>query len=285
MPAATANLVLGNRTLRWSSPTLFNDPFDVPREMSFGVTPSAIVEALARRLSELIDHPLEDTSDLEPRVKLVVDTVKRGIPPEVEVELLQDLKQVTDWHRPSGEAMDALRAMWRSWLPDFRILCLTDNPAHLAMWYHYADRYRGVVIELDCNDHLDSPWLVARPVTYPPTKPAIYTAEGWATLLTMRKELAIRSMLDVATFTKAPDWSYENEWRITSFKRPTDTGPFTDYKFNEHELASVFLGPMIAAPDRDTIRSLVSQFPRARVWNVSIGMSRELQFEAAAQAD
>ena|ERR1700724_1380875 len=76
MPADTAGIVLSSRALRWSSPTLFNDPFDVPRELSFGLMPAEIVEAPAQRMSDLIEHPPEDTSELEARVKLLVDTVK-----------------------------------------------------------------------------------------------------------------------------------------------------------------------------------------------------------------
>jgi Protein of unknown function (DUF2971) len=90
------------------------------------------------------------------------------------------------------------------------------------MWYHYADQYRGVVLEFRCDDALDSAWLAARPVTYPAAKPAVYTADGWAQLLMTQGGLAIQTLLDVATYTKAPDWSYEREWRITSFKRQTD---------------------------------------------------------------
>src|SRR5277367_2837453 len=168
--------------------------------------------------------------------------------------------------------------MWRAWLPEFRILCLTESPAHLAMWYHYADRYRGAVLEFRCDDELDSAWLLAKPVTYPLVKPAVYTADGWASLLTMRTEIAVQTTLHVATFTKSPDWSYESEWRITSFKRPTDIGPFTDYTFHRQELAAVYLGPLIATTDREAIVTLASQFPNTRLWNVSIGLSRELQF-------
>ncbi|MGA2445872.1 MAG: DUF2971 domain-containing protein [Opitutaceae bacterium] len=279
MSAATANIVLTSHTLRWSSPILFNDPFDVPREMSFGLTSVDIGQALARRMAGLIEHPPENTADLEPRLRLIIDTVRKGIPPELKVELFDGLKATATSHRPTGGSMDALRAMWRTLLPDFRILCLTESPAHLAMWCHYADRYRGVVLELRCDDELDSAWLAAKPVTYPLAKPAVYTADGWAELLTLRSELAIRTMFDVAAFTKAPDWSYENEWRITSFKRPTDTGPFTDYKLHPKELLAVYLGPMIAATDRDAIVALTANYPDARVWNVSIGMSRELQFD------
>ena len=79
--ASTARLVLENKTLRWSSPSLFNDPFDVPRELSFGITPVEINDALARRFISLIENPPEDTSELGPKLRLIVDIVKRGIPP------------------------------------------------------------------------------------------------------------------------------------------------------------------------------------------------------------
>jgi hypothetical protein len=174
--------------------------------------------------------------------------------------------------------MDALRAMWRDWIPQFRILCLTESPAHAAMWYHDADQYRGVVLEFRCDDALDSAWLAARPVTYPAAKPAVYTADGWAQLLMTQGGLAIETLLDVATYTKAPDWSYEREWRITSFMRQTDTGPFTDYKFDPRELTGVYLGPNIPEPHQEAITALATRFPRARLWNVSIGMDCEFAF-------
>lgn len=278
MSSDTAKIVLANRTLRWSSPVLFNDPFDVPREMSWGLAPADIVQALLRRMSNLIENPPEDTSQLEPKVRLIVDMVKKGMRPELIAELLERLKESAESHRPTGESMDTLRIMWKAIIPDFRILCLTESPAHMAMWYHYADRYRGVVIEFKCDDELDSPWLVARPVDYPNSKPAVYTADGWAKLLTMPHELAVSTMLDASTFTKSPDWSYEKEWRITTFKRPNDTGHFTDYKFHENELAAIYLGPAISKSDRESITALAARYPAANVWNVETGMSRELQF-------
>lgn len=279
MSAATARAVLTSRTLRWSSPVLFNDPFDVPRELSFGLTPSDIVEALSARMADLIENPPDDTSELTPGVRLIVDTVKRGIPSQLRAELLDGLKERAASHRPAGESMESLRAMWRTTIPEFRILCLTESPDHVAMWYHYADRYKGVVLEFGCDDRLDSAWLMAQQVEYSSVKPDVYTAAGWANLLTLRQDLAVRKILNSATFTKSSDWSYEREWRITSFRRPTDTGPFTDYQFFPEELVGIFLGPMIAPEDMRAITSLSAWFPRTRSWKVSIGMSRELQFD------
>lgn len=281
MSVATAAAVLERRTLRWSSPVLFNDPFDVPRELSFGITPEDIVRALARRMTNLIEHPPEDTSSLEPKVRLIVDTVKKGISAELKTQLLAGLADSAETLRPTGQSMEALRDMWRVWLPQFRILCLTESPAHAAMWYHYADQYRGVVLELRCDDELDSAWLGAKPVTYPAPKPAIYTADGWAKLLTTLGGLAIKKLLDVATYTKAPDWSYEEEWRITSFMRSPETGLFTDYRLHPRELAGVYLGPKISPSDRDAIVALTAGYPEAAVRNVSIGMTREFNFSPA----
>ena len=281
MSADTARMVLTNRSLRWSSPTLFNDPFDVPRELSFGITPDEVVQASARRMAQLIEDPPEDTSQFGDKLRLIVGAVKKGISAELKAELLAGLEQVVASHHPTGKSMDELRELWRTWLPDHRILCLTESPAHAAMWHHYANKYCGVVLEFRCIDELDSAWLAARPVTYPQSKPAVYTASGWAELFCLQQEAAIRVMLDAATYTKSPDWSYESEWRIASFKRPTDSGHFSDYKFDRQELGAVYFGPMISPEDRLSLRIAAGAFPTARLWDVAIGMSREFSFHAA----
>ena len=235
MSADTARKVLTNRSLRWSSPVLFNDPFDVPRELSFGITPEELVQASVRRMVQLIESPPEDTSQFQPKLRMIVEAVKKGISPELKAELLAGIAEVSASHCPTAQSMDELRELWRTWLPDHRILCLTETPVHAAMWYSYSDKYCGVVLEFRCIDELDSAWLAARPVTYPVPKPPIYTADGWAGLLCLQPEAAIKAILHTATYTKAPDWSYESEWRVASFKRPTDTGQSSDYQFDQRE--------------------------------------------------
>ena len=282
MSASTATVVLERRTLRWSSPLLFNDPFDVPRELSFGITPEDIIRASARRISNLIEQPPEDTSKLEPKVRLIVDTVKKGISADLKAQLLAGLADSAETLRPTGQSLEDFRQMWRNLLPQFRILCLTESPSHAAMWYHYADQYRGVVLEFRCDDELDSAWLLAQPVTYPTSKPGVYTADGWAELLTTIKDLALENLLAVATYTKAPDWSYENEWRVTSFSRPPESGLFTDYRLDPREIAGVYLGPNITAPDRETILALTAHYPAVTIQQVSIGMTREFDFSSAS---
>ncbi|WP_165360152.1 DUF2971 domain-containing protein [Achromobacter veterisilvae] len=284
MSADVARLVLTNCTLRWSSPILFNDPFDVPRELSFGITGEALHLAVGRKLTQLIESPPDDTTQMDPTLRVVVETVKRGIPAKLKAEMLSGLQDIGREERSEGGGMDAMRNLWRRLLPDHRILCLTESAAHTAMWYHYADKYRGIVLEFDCIDELESPWLIAKPVTYSEKKPQIYSAEGWAEIMCLRQDLAVKALLDVATYTKSSDWKYESEWRIASSKRPADTGNFTDYKFDRRELSAVYFGPLISPEARLSVSLAAKAFPHAKLWDVSIGMSRELVFRAHAHA-
>jgi len=146
------------------------------------------------------------------------------------------------------------------------------------MWFHYADQYKGAVLEFNCNDDLDSAWLGAHPVTYPASKPEVFEADGWAKLMMMPRERAIKTIFHVSTYTKSPDWSYENEWRITSFKRPNDTGLFTDYKFNPRELSAIYLGPLISPVDKASLIAVAAGYPHVRIFEVVVGMSRAFLF-------
>lgn len=281
MPASTARTVLETRSLRWSSPLLFNDPFDVPRQLSFGITPQQLVDASARYIAQLIQRPPTDISHLSPKLRLIVETVKKGVSPEVLKLLLAGLEESASKPPPTSESMDELRAMWSRSVPEMRILCLTERPTHSAMWYHYASRYAGVVIELLCNEHTDSPWLIARPVDYPEDKPAVYTAEGWAELLALDINEAVARLLDVATYTKSRDWAYEREWRMVSHKRPNDSGYFTDYPFHPDDLAAIYLGPLISDDDKSELLKRLVAFPQARAFSVSLTHSRDFVFSEA----
>ncbi len=279
LTASTTELVLSNRSLRWSSPLLFNDPFDVPREMAPNVNPQELVAGVAKRFAALIEQPPVDTSLYSVKLQSILETVKKGIPEHVKEELLANLYGGVRLSVPTSESLEALRVMWRNSIPDMRILCLAESPSHVAMWYHYAGGYTGVVLEFECIAALDSAWLAAQPVGYPLAKPGIYTVDGWAELLLLKPEASTKKMLEVSTYTKSPDWSYEREWRIVTFKRPGDSGLFTDYRFDSRELTAIYLGPLIKPSDRTKLVALASQYPNAKTFCVSLGASRDLLFE------
>ncbi len=115
--------------------------------------------------------------------------------------------------------LDELRTIWRTFIPSFRMLCLTEDSTSAPMWHHYADELKGVVMEFACLDDLDSPWFQACPVTYNTRAEDMFSAAELAEILLMPPRLREETMLEWATFRKSPDWSNEREWRVVTSKR------------------------------------------------------------------
>jgi hypothetical protein len=265
-------------TLRWSSPLRFNDPFDTPREMAFGIAPVDITKALERRLTDLVQSPPPDTTGLSPNIRFLVEAARRATP-DARPEFVRAIKEGFAVQQPPGESLDALRAMWRGFIPDFRILCLTDDPSSGSMWHNYADAMKGAVLEFACVDDLDSPWLAARPVTYAWRAEDMFSASELAEILLTPPQKREETILDWGTFRKSPEWSNEREWRVVSSNRATGVGDYTDYPFRAAELSTVYLGPRMALEDREALIAKARKYPRARVIRVEIGQGQGFQFK------
>jgi len=113
------------------------------------------------------------------------------------------------------ESLTELRRRWRAIVPTLRVL--SESRDVTSMWNHYADSYRGAVLQFETVDELDSVWLLARPIVYQADPPAIADARTWARCMLRTDE---RTYLDLFTeyqYTKTPDWAYEREWRIATF--------------------------------------------------------------------
>ena len=118
MSVDTARKVLSSRALRWSSPLLFNDPFDLPRELSFGITPEELMQACGKRMTDLLEQPADDISSFQPKLQLILAAIKRGVSSELRAELLAGVRDVVASQSPTVESMEALRAQWRVLLPE-----------------------------------------------------------------------------------------------------------------------------------------------------------------------
>lgn len=106
------------------------------------------------------------------------------------------------------------------------MLCLSESPLNLLMWGHYASAHQGGVVEFDATHPFFSQptsrsgfiqWL--KKVDYSLTRAALPFehfqrnkmgllndhGSGWLDLLRAQHPLF---------YTKSPDWSYEQEWRL-----------------------------------------------------------------------
>ncbi len=147
------------------------------------------------------------------------------------------------------------------------------------MWFHYSDpvQRRGIRVR-SATTNSRALGLVLNRLLIRLSGQEIFEADGWAKILMMPNELAVKTIFRVSTYTKSPDWNYENEWRITSFKRPSDIGLFTDYEFDPSELSTIYLGPLISSMDKASLIAVAAKYPHVRLFEVAVGMSRMFLF-------
>jgi len=228
MPANTAKLVLENSTLRWSSPLDFNYVFDVPRELAFTVKPSDIQKSIAMKLAKTILNPPENTDHLNAKIRLILQRTKTATKSQKQeiVESLNDTSVVDE--NLESEGLEMINDIWKNWIPEMRILCFCENHNKASMWYHYAQQYTGAVIELKANSESDSPWLEARKISYSDDLPYAFTPDGWAELTMLSQDKIGKTLYDTCIYTKTTDCAYENEWRISTYKRPSESGTHSD---------------------------------------------------------
>lgn len=279
MSLNTAKIVLDSCSLRWSSPVLFNDPFDVPREVMPGINEINIGKALARKLIAELITPREDIQNLNPRIRTMLSDFQKSFPlgiPAGLIERFQEMVNIPPVGIGAPAATQEMKDVWRGMLNNRRILCLSESPIITPMWNHYADKYKGIVIEFDCVDFLDSAWLIAKPMKYTDEMPLTHTAEGMAELLFMPDNKSIEYINNEIIFIKTEEWAYEREWRISTYARPNSTGQYSDLKFHPFELKSVILGPLFDASEFDEVASLVKMYPRAKLFKSSFGNDRKI---------
>lgn len=256
--ATVAKIVLTTRRLRWSSPVLFNDPFDVTQELRLNFDEAKLNAVLTDKVTSLIEEGDPSNSVKHPGLSALL-RVARQASPDVRRAMARELR--TNTNAPTSgqiQGLAALKQTWRGMVPTFRILCLSELNDVTPMWLHYADAYEGVVLQFSAVDELDSAFLVARPVIYQDNPPAIADADTWARCTLGQSESTYWDLFTEYLYVKTTAWAYEKEWRIVSGARPGEKELFADYDFHPHELTGVYFGPKCSAEDRGDILALLA---------------------------
>jgi len=275
----TALAVLENCSLRWSSPLIFNDPFDVPREVMSNVTSDKISKSLVKLIINELKNPRRDLDELHSNIKNMIIQFKTMFPQGIPEELMDKFDSIMG-NPPIGDgaeqSIDDFKIIWESMIKRMRILCLTINPAITSMWNHYADHYSGVVLEFSCNDELDSAWLIAEPIIYSNDLPHTYSADGMAHLLFHNEKKSIKYLAHEITYLKTKDWSTEQEWRISTYDSVSSDNLFSDLKFHPLELKSVILGPNFKNENFDKLLELLVKYKHTVIKTAEITAQRNI---------
>lgn len=267
--ASTA--VLGNGTLKWSSPRLFNDPFEFPTAMDFSFKGEVIAEALMDELVRLAYDPDEPKGNPKNQFIVLSNMARRNPNKRSAEEFRRFMAPATKESMVRFEqGLAERREFLRRFRDEFAVLCLSEKNDDLLMWAHYAKNHTGCVLQLRCLPGYDRPICAAKKVNYVPTYPLIATLDGYVKHLTGQSELDYDILFEIFAFTKSLHWKYEAEWRCVSQLR--DRGAGFDYDpLIPDQLEAIYIGSRATEEYRNTLLAEVqSRYSETKVYQASV---------------
>ena len=279
-PKAT-RAVLENKTLKWSNPKLFNDPFDFPRGINFHFDGEELAKILIDEMVKLtygenspsgdIRHPLFAIS------KMARENANKPNEENFRREMMPVIKKTA---RNFHVAQDGLRKFYQDSRDKFTVLCVSKKKDNLLMWAHYAKDHSGCVLKFRCLPELDRPLCMAQEVVYQSKYPSIANLQDYVKHLTGQKELNYDNLFREFAFTKSKHWKYEEEWRCISLLMDKELG-FDYYPIIPEELESIYIGCRATEYFKDEVKDLIaSHFPKTKIHQASVSAKNySLEFE------
>ena len=275
--------ILEKKTLKWSIPDSFNDPFEFKSPLEYGFEWDEMAEVALQRFATILTQ-IEELilAQGNPRAPIIIEGRKKWKgrnPSDVHALFESGFKQLVQTFKEKS-APDA--KIWLEMKQTDLVLCLSSVHNHILMWSHYADSHRGAVLEFRPIIELRTATLFARPVVYSLEVPVAATLEEYVGFLTGEKPQPDTSnAMMKSIYTKSSAWAYENEWRILDKKRPDNEGSFAYREFHPQELVTVYLGCRMPPENRKRIIDMVA------TWEAPVSLfqmrDERIRFELTAE--
>lgn len=264
--ALTATKILETSAVRYSSPLLFNDPFDIQSGLHFSFDITRLRERVAQRMKDLV------ASDAKPEVNeddpwgqaiiLMWKNKDRRTVPDSVLKLL-----VAPLTERIAHYQEQCQYIWSDvFLPRLRVFSATEDEDNILMWSHYAQNHTGVVFSFRVMQKEDNALRTAKPVIYKREPPPLFSEEEWINFILLENLDPSEFFVQYA-FIKSAHWAYEKEWRVWTFEPEPKRELFTDYSLLPNEIEAVYLGCRMELEQKKIIKALLSTtFPEARLF-------------------
>jgi len=266
MTYSTANIVLENQSLRWSTPATLNDPYDIQFDLRINFDREKVLCLSLEKLwkiftGELTGHPDNQTSIAIIRLRPHL----QGIPKK------HFIKKMEEGIKKSFASLDnniqQIYQATREHLSTAKILCLTDSPINQLMWAYYADSNRGVVLRFQDEPGASSPYQMAQQMSYMPDIPMLFEENELSDFLAGLVTFDQAKRVNTLIYTKSNAWKHENEWRIFAGHGRNKFAPHEDKPFGAKELTGAVFGCRMP-PEQKTSLSLTIKrlYPHAEIF-------------------
>jgi len=241
--------ILKHQTMRWSSPVLFNDPFDLQGD-PFGFPQNELTEALIKNFRRVIKVPnIETFGEIDPSILGLRDAWQKG---EIGDEVIDKMesKYRMKMKGYNFQLTSDEKQRLNKYLTENRVFCVAEENDNLLMWAHYSDSHKGAVIKMKCIPDLDNPLCAATQVVYQKELPWIGAIDDMA-----KHFCKIGKKPDISkwAYTKSKHWSYEKEWRCIGESRNLQQ-QFDNNRFYPEEIEAIILGCKMGGSNKDEIR-------------------------------
>src|SRR6516162_10368005 len=264
----SAKLTLQNTSLKWSSPLLFNDPFDNQFELYFEDSSDLLVDRQLQRFLDAITSPEPFKPNQFGAQTPLMEFVRQKLIENPDFKFTGDeLADVRDGVIEGMQRVHAITPVVNAEIckimADTSIFCLSETHDNLLMWSHYAQNHTGAVIKFLALPEVDSPLIVVQPVRYTIRMPR----REFASMLDFQKSLT--EIVELITLIKSDVWAYEKEWRIVAGLRDK-TQSYEILRYAPEELGAVYLGCKMADDDKQELVEITRRlYPREKLYHAN----------------
>lgn len=277
--------ILESRSLRWSAPDCFSDPFEMTRNSRLNFDSSSLLESTTKLASSMIFAPESPKGDspLINAIKRWRDEGRFEHPEEAHGVLKELLGKMVDYRL---EQLNASLAKWQRFVRNVRVCCFSSKLEDLGTWSHFACAHRGMAMKFASAE--TSSLAGAKPVVYQNERPELSSLrEQLGAILHNRKDAMIDRFQD-HLFVKAKAFKDENEWRIARSSQneiPVDDENvqswYEDISFASDELAAVYFGLLTPTELKKACTEIIqSALPHTKIFQAVRAKSGfQIEFE------
>lgn len=266
--------ILENRTIRYSSPLKFNDPFDVQAGLHFDFDLNTLHGKILDKLHEFATATEEPQVDKDEPWGKIALKIRENYP--IHGFPRSNLEKIT---APSfawlvNEIRTTQQQIQEQWqktlLPSMRVFCVSEERDNLLMWAHYAKDHTGVVFEFLSLPAEDNPLSIAEQVIYEDQPAPFYTEAEWIDNILLNRELDRDIVYRRYARIKSTHWKYEREWRVWYPLLPTPNGLLhEDMPIRQSELAAIYIGCKAEEPFvKDVVNLTRKAFHNVKLYQV-----------------
>ena len=249
--------ILNSQSLRWSAPSLFDDPFEPDHETELDFSAEGMVKGAIKDAIGMLFGPQEPSGRDNKLVAAICrwrDEERFGSEDEAEVVLKQLFGQLAEQHY---EKVDVYMKAWHQFSKKIRIASFSDKPDNMTAWTTLAANHSGIALKFACGDETSLP--SPKRLAYTATPPEVTNLKEQVDVLFGRQQAPNNEEFILKLLQKDKALSGQKEWRCFSFDSAEDGLLYTNKPFEPAELKAVYLGLACSEEDKTAIIKVIKE--------------------------